>query len=197
MERTGADGAARFNATSFYYDYIDYQAFSLTGLTPQITNSDATASGGEIEFFWTPGQGWDIILGAAFLDSDVDFVPAVFPDSGTSNAEFPQAPSTSLNALVRYGFEALGGEIAFQLDGNWNDTQFMEGTNSLVSIQESYGVANARVSYGTDRWSVAGWVKNIGDEEYLLYNLDLGLAGFIEQVYGPPMQYGLTLQMNW
>ena len=73
----------------------------------------------------------------------------------------------------------------------------MEGTNSLVSVQESYGVANARVSYGTDRWSIAGWVKNIGDEEYLLYNLDLGLAGFIEQVYGPPQQYGLTLQMNW
>jgi iron complex outermembrane receptor protein len=192
-----AGGAARFNATAFYYDYTDYQAFSLTGLTPQVTNSDATASGGELEFFWTPGQGWDVILGAAFVDSDVDFVPAVFPGTGTSNAEFPQAPSTSLNGLVRYGFEALGGEIAFQLDGNWNDTQFMEGTNSLVSVQESYGVANARVSYGTDRWSVAGWVKNLGDEEYLLYNLDLGLAGFIEQVYGPPQQYGLTLQMNW
>lgn len=192
-----AGGAARLNATAFYYDYTDYQAFSLTGLTPQITNSDATASGGEIEFYWTPGQGWDVVLGAAFLDSDVDFVPAVFPGTGTSNAEFPQAPATSLNALVRYGFEALGGEIAIQLDGNWNDTQFMEGTNSLVSVQDSYGVANARISYGTDRWSVAGWVKNMGNEEYLLYNLDLGLAGFIEQVYAPPRQVGLTLQMNW
>ena len=40
-----AGGAARFNATAFYYDYTDYQAFSLTGLTPQVTNSDATASG--------------------------------------------------------------------------------------------------------------------------------------------------------
>ena len=78
---------ARLNATAFYYDYKDYQAFSLTGLTPQVTNSDATVSGGEIEFFWTPGDGWDVVLGAAFLDSEVDFVPAVFPGTGTTNAD--------------------------------------------------------------------------------------------------------------
>ena len=57
VKTTFADGNARFNATAFYYDYQDYQAFSLTGLTPQVTNSDATASGGELELFWTPGQG--------------------------------------------------------------------------------------------------------------------------------------------
>lgn len=31
---------------------------------------------------------------------------------------------------------------------------------------------------------------------YLLYNLDLGAAGFIEQVYAPPRQWGLTVQFN-
>ncbi len=192
-----ADGDARLNATAFYYDYDDYQAFSLTGLTPQVTNSDASASGGEIELFWTPGEGWDVVLGAAFLDSEVDFVPAVFPMSGTTDAEFPQAPSTSLNGLVRKRWDALDGELAVQLDGNWNDDQFMEGTNSLVSVQDSYGVLNARLTYSRDRWSLAGWVNNVGDEEYLLYNLDLGLVGFIEQVYAPPRQWGVTLRMDW
>lgn len=37
----------------------------------------------------------------------------------------------------------------------------------------------------------------IGDEEYRLYNLDLGLIGFIEQVYAPPRQYGVTLSYRW
>lgn len=197
VKTTFADGIARFNATVFYYDYGDYQAFSLTNLTPSVINSDATASGGELELFLSPGQGWDIILGASFLDSEVDFVPAVFPDTGTTNAEFPQAPSTSLNGLVRKSWDAAGGEFAIQLDGNWSDKQFLEGTNSLVSVQESYAVFNAQLSYGTERWNVAGWVKNLGDEDYLFYNLDLGLAGFIEQVFAPPRQYGLTVQMNW
>ena len=197
VKATFADGTARLNATAFYYDYEDYQAFSLTGLTPQVTNSDATASGGEIELFWTPGDGWDIVLGAAFVNSDVDFVPAVFPGTGTTNAEFPQAPTSSINALVRKAWDAAGGEVALQLDGNWNADQWMEGTNSLVSKQESYGVANVSVAYARDNWSVSGWVKNVADEDYLLYNLDLGLIGFIEQVYAPPRQVGITLRMDW
>ena len=197
VKTTFADGIARFNATVFYYDYEDYQAFSLTNLTPSVTNSDATASGGELELFLSPGDGWDIILGASFLDSEVDFVPAVFPMTGTTNAEFPQAPSTSFNGLVRKSWDAMGGEFAIQFDGMWNDKQFMEGTNALVSVQESYAVANASLSYGTERWSVAGWVKNLTDEDYLYYNLDLGLIGFIEQVYAPPRQYGLTVRLNW
>lgn len=197
VKTTLADGKARLSATLFHYDYEDYQAFSLTGLTPQVTNSDAEAYGGEIELFLNPADGWDVIFGAAFLDSEVDFVPAVFPGTGTTDAEFPQAPSLSLNFLVRYGWSIGDGTMAVQLDGKWNDDQFMEGTNSAVSLQESYGVYNARVSYEKENWSIAGWVKNLGDEEYLLYNLDLGLAGFIEQVFAPPRQYGVTAQYRW
>lgn len=197
VKTTFADGTARLNATAFYYDYKDYQAFSLTGLTPQVANSDASASGGEIEFFWNPAQGWDVVLGAGFLSSEVDFVPAVFPGTGTVNADFPQAPSTSLNGLVRKGWDVGNGEFAVQLDGNWNDEQWMEGTNSLVSKQESYGVVNTSLTYSTDRWSATAWIKNVGDKDYLLYNLDLGLAGFIEQVYAPPRQWGVTLRMDW
>lgn len=192
-----AGGNARLNATAFYYDYEDYQAFSLTGLTPQVTNSDATSSGGEIELFWTPGDGWDVVLGAAFVSSEVDFVPAVFPGTGTVNAEFPQAPGSSFNGLVRKAWDLGSGEFAVQVDGNWNAEQWLEGTNSLVSKQDSYAVANASLSYATDRWMGSLWVKNFTDEDYLLYNLDLGLAGFIEQVYAPPLQYGVTFRMDW
>ena len=191
------DGLGRFNAPLFFYDYEDYQAFSLTGLTPQVTNSDATASGGELELFLTPGEGWDVILGASFIDSEVDFVPAVAPGTGTVDAEFPQAPSTSLNALVRKAWDAFDGEVAFQIDGTWSDDQFLEGTNSLVSVQDAYAVFNARLSYATDNWSLAAWVKNFNDEDYLLYNLDLGAAGFIEQVFAPPRQWGVTFQYDW
>ena len=197
LKTSFAGGMARFNATAFYYDYKDYQAFSLTGLTPQVTNSDATAYGGELELFMTPNENWDVVLGAAFIDSEVDFVPAVNPGSGTADAEFPQAPSASLNGLVRYHWPMAGGEAALQVDGGWNAKQFMEGTNSAVSRQGAYGVLNLRASYATDRWSLAAWVKNVADEEYLLYNLDLGAAGFIEQVYAPPRQWGLTARFSW
>jgi len=198
IKTTFADGAARLNATVFSYDYDDYQAFALPNLAPEVSNSDATASGGELELLWSPGDGWDVVLGAAFVSSTVDFVKAVFPGSGVTNAEFPQAPRSSFNALVRKAWDmGNGGELAMQLDGNWNDDNFVEGTNALVSLQKAYSVANVSATYSTDRYSASVWVKNLGDEDYLLYNLDLGLAGFIEQIYAPPRQVGVTLRMNW
>ena len=195
-----AGGLARFNATGFYYDYQDYQAFSIAGMTPQVANSDATAAGGELELFITPHANWDVVLGAAFIDSEVDFVPAVNPGFGTVDAAFPQAPSVSLNGLVRYHWSVAGGEAALQIDGIHNSKQFMEGTNSAASRQGSYAMCNLRASYSSERWSVAGWLKNVTDQEYLLYNLDLGAAGnpgFIEQVFAPPRQRGLTVRYQW
>jgi iron complex outermembrane receptor protein len=194
----------RLNATAFYYKYDDYQAFALTGLQPQVTNSDATVKGGEIELFARPVRNLDIALGAAFLDSEVDFVPAVFPGTGTVDAELPQAPNFSLNALARYAVPLNFGELAFQVDGRYSGDQFLEGTNSRVSFQKDYAVINASVSLtGPERrWQASVWVKNLTNTKYLVYNLDLGVAfgdgtGFTEQMYAPPRQFGATLRFGF
>jgi iron complex outermembrane receptor protein len=191
------EGKARLNAAAYYYDYKGYQAFSIVGLTPQVTNSDADSKGGEIELTLSPTTGLTFMLGAAFIDSTVDAVPDVF--GGTVKAEFPLAPKTSINALGRYQWSALGGSIAAQIDGRWNDKQFLEGTNSEVSSEPSYAVWNASLSWQSadekTRFSV--WCKNLGNEEYRLYDLDLGLLGFIEQAFGPPRQVGATVSYHW
>jgi iron complex outermembrane receptor protein len=191
------EGRARLNTAAFYYDYDDYQAFSLVALVPQVANSDAAAQGGEIELTLSPMQGLNLMLGAAFVDSEVDAVPDVF--GGTVRAEFPTAPSVSLNALVRYEWPALAGLIGAQVDGRWNDDQYLEGTNSEVSFEPAYSVWNASVSYRTndDRVRFMAYVKNLGDEEYRLYDLDLGLLGFTQQVYAPPRQFGVSAAYRW
>jgi iron complex outermembrane receptor protein len=185
------------NAAAFHYDYEDYQAFSLVALTPQVANSDASARGGEVELTLSPVQGLRLMLGAAFVDSEVDAVPDVF--GGTVRAEFPTAPSVSVNSLARYEWPALAGLVGLQVDGRWNDEQFLEGTNSEVSFEPSYSVWNASVSWraNDERISFIAYVKNFTDEEYRLYDLDLGLLGFTQQVYAPPRQVGLTAAYRW
>ncbi|PLW82421.1 TonB-dependent receptor [Kineobactrum sediminis] len=188
---------ARINAAVYYYDYEDYQAFSILGLTPQVTNSDASSQGGELELTLYPMDGLDILLGAAYIDSTVDAVPDVF--GGTVETEFPNAPALSLNALIRYEWDVMGGRMAAQVDGVWNDDQYIEATNSQISFEDEYMVWNARLSYtsANDNWEVAGWVKNAGDEVYRLYNLDLGLLGISEEVYAPPRWYGATVTYSF
>ena len=153
MKSTIAPGT-RLNVAAFYYDYHDYQAFSLTNLQPQVTNSDATVKGAEIELFTRPLRNLDLAIGAAFLDSNVDFVPAVIPGTGTTDAELPQAPHVSLNALARYSVPVHIGTLALQVDGRYAGKHFLEGTNSEVSFQRSYAVANGSVSLTSndERW---------------------------------------------
>ena len=198
MKSTIAPGT-RLNVAAFYYDYHDYQAFSLTNLQPQVANSDATVKGGEVELFSHPTRNLDFALGAAFLDSSVDFVPAVFPGTGTRHAELPQAPHVSLNALARYSVPMPIGTLALQVDGRYASKHFLEGTNSEVSFQKGYAVGNASISLtsSNERWQGTVWVKNFTNSKYKVYNLDLGLAGFVEQMYAPPRQIGATLRFGF
>lgn len=195
--KTSFNTFARLNATAFYYDYEDYQAFSLTGLAPQVSNSDATVKGGEVELFLTPDEHWDFLFGASFIDSEVD---EVFDANGgiVKGNEMPNAPGYSLNMLARYNWDALGGNWAIQMDGMVNDAQYLEVTNSDVSQEDSFSVWNANLSYTTEdeSWKVTAWVKNLTDEEYRIYNLDLGSLG-ATSFYAPPRWYGVNVSYNF
>jgi iron complex outermembrane receptor protein len=196
-KHTFGNGLANLSASVFYYDYDGYQAFSLVNLTPQVTNSDASAHGGELELALAPAEGWNFGVGLALLDSKVDAVPDVF--GGTVEAEFPLAPSVSFNVLGRYEWSVMQGRMSAQIDGVYNGDQFLEGTNSQVSAEDAYSVWNARLDYTTasGRWNFALWEKNFTDTRYRLYDLDLGLLGFIEQVYAPPRWLGATVSYHW
>jgi iron complex outermembrane recepter protein len=198
---------ARFNGTVYVYDYEDYQAFSLAGGGPFVSNSDASSFGGELELFWYPTENWDVILGAAYIDSEVDRVEGALSVVGAGgagsaadilNAEFPNAPALSFNYLFRYNMDMGAGNVAAQIDGVWNDDQFLEVTNGSGTVQKSYNVSNARLSFtdGSDRYSVTAWVRNFTDETYKQYSLDLGDLG-ATTYYAPPTTFGITGRFNW
>ncbi|MGI9228610.1 MAG: TonB-dependent receptor [Gammaproteobacteria bacterium] len=199
-------GDTRLNATFFYYDYNDYQQFSLLNAQPQVVNRDATNYGGEIELYMSPASGWDVILGASFIESEVDGAPTPFGEDVT-DLKLPNAPDFSLNGLVRYAWPVYGGELAFQVDGNYNSEQFLEGTNNETSRESSYFVGNLSLAYTSadEKWRITGWVKNFTDAEYRLYNLDIGVLhlfiapgfGFHQSVYAPPVTAGVTGSYRW
>jgi iron complex outermembrane receptor protein len=196
---------SRLNATVYYYDYQDYQAFSLAGGGPFVGNSDASAVGGEVEWYLFPTDNWDIMLGAAVMDTEVDRIAGINSPVGgapspsdITNVEFPNAPPLSFNYLIRYNFDALGGNIAAQIDGNWNDDQFLEVTNGTGTVQKAYNVSNARLTYMSDseRFSATAWVRNFTDETYKMYSLDLGDLG-VTTFYAPPVMFGLTARLSF
>ncbi len=200
-----ADGLARLNGAVFYYDYDDYQAFTFADGTPSIANADATNVGAELELTWTPTVHWDMLLGLSVQDSEVDGVqtpqqqvtPVGFsvdwPIDFLDGVELPNTPNFSANYLVRYNFDALAGNIALQMDGVYYDDHYLEVSNGAGTLQEAYSAHNARLSWWgmDDKLRISAWVKNLTDEEYKGYALDLGILG-ATATYAPPRMYGFT-----
>ncbi len=189
-------GLARLNGSVYYYDYSDYQAFQIIGIDTITTNADAESQGFELELQASPGEGWDILLGAAYNDIDVDL------GNGTPKTTSVQSPKWNLNGLVRYQWEALGGQVAIQIDGQYRDEHFFALTGLETVRENGYSIYNTSVSYTTndERWSVRAFVNNLTDEEYLVQTFDLSgtdVFGMTEQYYGRPQWWGVSVAVNW
>ncbi len=183
-----------FNASAFYYDYEDYQAFVQLGYNQTVINLPATAYGLEAEINSRPVTGLTLQLGLSALSSNVEEI--VLPDSVTRvEHDLPQAPSISGNALARYEFPLGGNTASVQADVQYSDDFCFTVLCAPVEKEDSYYVANARIGYGADdgRWQVAAFVDNLTDEEYRVYAFDSSLfAGVVAGVYAKPRTYGVT-----
>ncbi len=194
------DGRARLNASLFYYDYSDYQAFVFQGLTSVVRNHDATISGAEMEFYVSPAEGWDISLGLSVLDAtvkDVEVAPGDVRDQ-----DMITAPDLTANWLLRKSWALNGGAMAVQVDGQRIGDQQYNTTNSALTHGEAYTLWNAKASYagqhGDNTWELSLFAKNFADETYQTYAFDLGaFFGYTLEVYGPPRWVGAQFHYSW
>jgi iron complex outermembrane receptor protein len=183
-----------FNATAFYYDYTDYQAFVQLGVNQTVINLPAKAYGLEAEINSRPIDGLTLQLGLSALSSNVEDI--VLPDTVTRvEHDLPQAPSFSGNALARYEFPLGSNRASVQADVQYTDKFCFTVLCAPVEKEDAYYVANARIGYGAEdgRWNVAAFVDNLTNEKYRVYAFDSSLfAGVVAGVYAKPRTYGLT-----
>jgi len=188
------DRTTHLNLSAFYYDYKDYQAFELVDLALAVRNKDATIKGLEAEFNTRPVDGLYLQTFATYLDSKVKGV--ILPGGRIADTRMPQAPKWSIGWLVRYELDAGEGRLALQTDWKYDSMQYLSTFNAEVDRQPGRVVGNARITYGfgDGKWEVAGFVNNLTDKKYLLYNLDLsGPFGFTQQAYARPRWFGASV----
>ena len=187
-------GTTTFDASAFYYDYEDYQAFVQLGYNQTVINLPATAYGLEAEINSHPVEGLTLQLGVSALSSKVKDI--ILPDSITEvEHDLPQAPSFSGNALARYEFGLGGGVASVQADVQYTDDFCFTVLCAPVEKEKGYTLLNARIGYGAadGRWEIAVFGDNLTDEEYRVYAFDSSLfAGVVAGVYGKPQTYGIS-----
>ena len=198
FKATFANRMVTFNGSVFHYDYKDYQAFSLEGLSQFVTNRPAKVTGFEGELTLRPATG--LLLSAFLTHLDTKVKGITLPGGRVADRKMPQAPAWSLGGMLRYAFPVGPGSLAFQTDWKYDSAQYFSTFNAPIDHEDSHVVGNVRVSFETDddRWVIAAFVNNVTDKEYRIYNLDLGAAlGTSNQTYARPRWFGGSVTYNF
>lgn len=192
------DNKVNLNGSVFYYDYKDYQAFSIVGLSQFIVNRPAEVVGAELELQVRPFRG--LFLSGFLTKLDTKVKDIVLPAGRVTDRVMPQAPSTSLGGMARYQFPVGFGNVAVQTDWKYDSSQYFSTFNAPIDRERSRLVGNARLSFSTTdgHWEIAGFVNNITDKAYRVYNLDLSSTfGFSQQTYARPRWFGGSVKYSF
>lgn len=189
----------RFNAALYHYDWRDFQA-TITTVDP-VTNlpiqrlsnaGDAKVDGVEAELSWRPSASFTGGLGAAYSNGRI-------VSGQLDGLRLANNPRLSLNgsSRIQHHMPGLSGDVFLQADFSYRtkyNTRLLTSTTRPLVIQDAFWLANGRIGLTTEgqKLEVAGWVKNIFDERYLLEVFDQGSLNTLD-LYAEPRTYGISV----
>ncbi|MBL4826847.1 MAG: TonB-dependent receptor [Spongiibacteraceae bacterium] len=196
----------RFNAAAFYTEYDDLQMFlfktNANGDFFQAAENAASVeiSGIELDYIWAATENLrfsgslaliDAELVDAFIDTDADGIKEDF--SGTRPDNTSEWTSTF---VVEYDVHLSNNNlVSLRADWRGNSDVYDDIGENEARKHDDYGVVGMRVTYDADQWSIAGWGRNILEEEYTTNvgpsNPNIGQLNFS---YGAPRTYGVTVK---
>ena len=195
---TMSDGRVQLNTSLFYYDYQDYQSFSFRNNTSAVTNEDGKYAGVEVEVYANPTDRFDVQLGVSYIDAtveDLQVASDIFVDTTP-----PFTPEWQVSGLLRYNWDALGGNLAAQVSGSWRSEVYFSASNFTAHKFDSAMTADARLSWtdSENLWSVVGFVDNFTDERNSIIGFDVSaFYGTSQESFTKPITYGLIVRRNF
>lgn len=208
------DRHVRANVSGFIAKYRDFQTIQAVpdaslgagGLTTVVTDSgDATIKGVETEVIVAPADFVDLTVRYTYLDATFDQLTqttAILADGSAVRRDL------SGNRLSRTPRHALTGDLGFtspKQDWGWlralvsvdhQSEIFDDNDNDFIEYRRPRTLVNASLTYHlNDRWSAQVWVRNLTDKEYRVHQVES--AGGLFALYGPPRQFGLTINARF
>ena len=184
----------RLNGSAFYYDYNDFQAFNWIGFGGQITNSDATSKGGELELESLLTDQITAKLGLSFLDTNVKNVTGRAA-TYVADRDAAYSPDFTGNGSVSYDFD-LADDTSVRLYWNWNysDNRFSNNFSEESERNESYFVHNASAIINwRGNWTLTVYGRNLSDNEHEHRSFTFSDLGYRQVMYDKGRTLGASL----
>ena len=193
------DRRLRFNASTYYYDYHNYQAAQWTGLANVIINADAFMYGAEAEIAGSPTPDLDISFNVGWQHNKVKNVPV---GAGFADRETTYAPEWTLSGLARYTYpsDVFRGKLAIQGGGSYQSAVWHNLNNFDADRLPGYFLADARISWTSadDRYTLAVFSKNVFNKRYDTVGFDEALvAGANLTSPGRPRWFGVNMSAKF
>ena len=209
------------DASAFYNQYRDMQVFALVvgpGGLPNnlLTNAkDAHTAGADLSFIGKPVDNLTLSVQMGFLTTRLDkYVPNVAAGSlDYTGNQLQLSPHFSMSDMLDYSIPIFSGVLDFQFGANYKGHQFFDiGNNPFTpanspthqqdpyTVQNAYWLENIRLGYSFEdgRWEVAGWVRNLSDQQYYLDEFNLmSPFGFIQGIVGMPRTIGVEVNFRY
>ena len=111
------------------------------------------------------------------------------------------APEWTLSSFAQYDME-LGDDLLgiVRLEHSFTDSFFLDQDLDPNLENDEVNLINLRFTLTdtADTWEAAIWARNILDEEYYAFGIDVPVLGGYAGVAAPGAVYGITLRMkNW
>lgn len=223
---TWMDRRLQVNGTIYRVDYDDFQSQSFDGSSIRVTNAGAMRSqGGELEIMFaaSPAMTLGSAIGynkaeyeefdygqctveQAFREYYFD-LGSQFGSPGTgafcaqdlAGEPIDNAPEWTFSSFLHYEQE-LGDNLLgrVRLEHNYIDSLFLDADLDPVLENDPVDILNLRLTLTNPArdWEVALWSKNLLDEDYLAFGIDIPTVGGYAGVPAPGQTYGITFRMT-
>ncbi len=207
------DSRLRLNGAFFYYDYEDQQFVNQVGISAFLVNAGGVEMKGfELELLAAPTDGLTLQAGLGYLDSE--YTELVLPMLSTINpldtidlkGNTPvSSPEINFNFAIDYEFTIADKVLTrLRFDGNFVDDQWYSAYNEFDGHQDirqdAYWLFNGQVLFSDpgERYQLALWMRNIFDEEYSNYAINLQSGfGYNYFMDAAPRAYGVDFTIMY
>jgi len=219
------DNRLQVNGSFFTYDYTGQQGQVVdASATAFVVALDGEIQGAEVESKFALTDALTVSASFGWLDSEYDDGPCpaalvgfqegncIGSPKGPANVggnPFPYAAEFTFNGAVDWDIASFaGGDLELHADASYTDDFYYDafGDYSQAPLNRvaqgeytegggDFWVFNARLSYISENYSIAVWGKNLADEDYFPFGINLEtLFGNGYKVLAPPRTYGIELK---
>ena len=108
------------------------------------------------------------------------------------------APEWTISSFLQYSQdvgESLNGSL--RLEHSYVDSYFLDQDLDPNLVNDEVNLVNLRLALSNREldWEVALWGRNMLDEEYYAYGIDIPTVGGFAGVVAPGATYGVTLRL--